>query len=268
MKQLKVVLIVSSLFFFLVAASMCQQFPVWERVLRLYGGKSDQTPVPTMIMGGHMQMSLRGKAQPGDEQRARQIVASARRVLERYADVNLALQDGYKPFHPTGKMGEEVHYSNYRYGRLEQRHVDYDRPGSILYKRTPQGMKAVGVMYTAPQDSTSEQLNAVAPMSIATWHRHVDFCGAPRGLTLEEQFGAHAQFGPQGRIHDEESCKQAGGLWIPVVFGWMTHVYPNANSPDKVWAGMDMHMDAAIDDNAADDHAADDNAVNDKETKK
>jgi hypothetical protein len=27
----------------------------------------------------------------------------------------------------------------------------------------------------------------------------------------------------------------------------MTHVYPNAKSPNEVWAGMDMHMDANTD---------------------
>ena len=185
---------------------MAQQFPLWERLLRYYGGKTDDTPVPSMKMGNHMQMSLKGKPQPGDEQRAQRIVAAARSVVAHYSDVNTALRDGYRPFHPTGKMGEEVHYTNYRYDRLEQRHVNYDHPGSILYKRTPEGMKAVGVMYTAPQDSTPEHLNAVAPLSIATWHRHVDFCGGPRSLPLEEQFGPHAQFGPQGSIHTEEAC--------------------------------------------------------------
>jgi hypothetical protein len=28
----------------------------------------------------------------------------------------------------------------------------------------------------------------------------------------------------------------------------MTHVYPNSKSPNDVWAGMDMHMDAHTDD--------------------
>jgi hypothetical protein len=232
----------------LLGAVAPPQFPLWERLLRYWGGKTDETPVPSMKMGNHMQMSLAGKPQPGDEQRAHAIVASARNVVAHYADVKTALADGYKPFHPTGKMGEEVHYTNYRYTRLSQRHADYDHPGSILYKRTPEGMKAVGVMYTAPQDSTPEQLNAVAPLSIATWHRHVDFCGAPRGLSIEEQFGPHAQFGPLGSIHTEDACVKAGGLWIPVVFGWMTHVYPNATAAKDVWAGMDMHMDANTDD--------------------
>jgi len=160
-----------------------------------------------MKMGNHTQMSLKGKPQPGDKRRAQQIFAAARSVLARYSDVNTALRGGYRPFHPTGELGEEVHYTNYRCNRLEQRHVNYDHPGSILYKRTPEGMKAVGVMYTVPQDSTPEHLNAVAPLSIATWHRHVDFCGGPRSLPLED-----------------------------------------AKSPNDVWAGMDMHMDANTDD--------------------
>jgi len=244
-KSLKVVLLLGLLGS--LSAEMTQQFPLWERLLVHYGGKTDDTPVPSMKMDNHMQMSLQGKPQAGDKERAQRIVAVAGNVVAHYSDVNSALRDGYKPFHPSGKMGEEVHYTSYRYNRLEQRKVNYDHPGSILYKRTPEGMKAVGVMYTAPQDSTPEQLDAVAPLSIATWHRHVDFCGGPRGLRREEQFGPHAKFGPQGSIHTEEACKEARGLWIPVVFGWMTHVYPNAKSPSDVWAGMDMHMDASSD---------------------
>ena len=231
-----------------ITMMLAKQIPLWERLLRYYGGKTDETPVPSMKMGEHMQMSLKGKSQPGDEERAQKIVIVARGVLAHYADVNLAVHGCYKPFHPTGKIGEEVHYTNYRYNRLEQRRVNYEHPGSILYQRTPQRMRAVGVMYTAPQDATPEQLDAVAPLSIATWHRHVDFCGGPRNLPLDRRFGPYAQFGPLGSIHTEDACSKAGGLWIPVVFGWMTHVYPNAKAPNEVWSGMDMAMDANTDD--------------------
>jgi hypothetical protein len=228
----------------LTVVAMAQQFPLWERLLSHYGGKTDDTPVPSMKMGNHMQMSVKGASAPGDEQRAEEIVAHAREVLVRYADVDAALRDGYKPFHPTGRMGEEVHYTNYRFARKEQQRIDYRQPGSILYKRTAQGMKAVGVMYTAPRDSTPEHLNSIAPLSVATWHRHVDFCGGPRTLPLSEQFGPGAQFGPQGSIHTEDACQAAHGLWIPVVFGWMTHVYPADKPP---WAGMDMEMESNTD---------------------
>ena len=106
-KSLKITLLVCLLCS--IASVMGQQFPLWERLLRYYGGKSDDTTVRSMKMGNHMQMSLKGKPQPGDEQRAQRIVAAARSVVAHYSDVNTALQDGYRPFHPTGKLGEEVH---------------------------------------------------------------------------------------------------------------------------------------------------------------
>jgi len=217
-----------------------QGFPLWERILKHYSGKTDETPVPSMKMG-HMQMSLKGDPAPGDNARAAAILAAADGVLSKYRDVKTAVHDGYKPFFPSGRVGEEIHYTNYRNRRKEQQHVDYGRPGSILYKRTPEGLKAVGVMYTAPADATPEQLDAIAPLSLATWHRHVDFCGGPKNLTYVEQFGPNARFGPQGSIHTEEACNAAQGLWIPLVLDWMTHVYPNEQ---QKWGGMDMDMEA------------------------
>jgi hypothetical protein len=224
--------------------AMAQGFPIWERLLAHYSGKSDQTPVPSMKMG-HMQMSLKAETAPGDQERAAQILAAADAVLSRYRDVKTAVRDGYKPFFPTGRMGEEIHYTNYRYRRKEQHTVNFSQPGSILYKRTPEGLEAVGVMYTAPADSSPQQLDAIVPLSIATWHRHVDFCGGPRNLPASEQFGPNARFGPQGSIHTEGDCKAAQGLWIPVVLEWMTHVYPKAQ---EKWGGMDMKTEAGAPD--------------------
>src|SRR5271169_1592124 len=112
-----------------------QEFPLWERLLSHYSGKTDETPVPSMKMGRHMQMSVKGDPAPGDAARATEILAAADAVLSRYRDVKTAVRDGYKPFFPTGRMGEEIHYTNYRYRRKEQQHVDYSQPGSILYKR-------------------------------------------------------------------------------------------------------------------------------------
>ena len=227
-----------------VTIASAQHFPLWERLLKHYSGKTDETPVPSMKMG-HMQMSLKGDPAPGDEARATEILGAADAVLSHYRDVKTALRDGYKPFFPSGRSGEEIHYTNYRYRRKEQQHVDYSRPGSILYKRTEAGLKAIGVMYTAPTDATPQQLDAIAPLSIATWHRHIDFCGGPKTLPFAEQFGPKARFGPQGSIHTEEACSAAQGLWIPVVLEWMTHVYPNEQNK---WGGMDMDMEAGAPD--------------------
>ena len=220
-----------------VTIASAQNFPLWERILKHYSGTTDETAVPSMKMG-HMQMSLKAQAAPGDGARSTEILTAAAAVLSQYRDVKTAIHDGYKPFFPTGKIGEEIHYTNYRFRRLEQQHIDYSRPGSILFKRTADGLKAVGVMYTAPADATPQQLDAIAPLSVATWHRHVDFCGGPKTLPKIDQFGPNAQFGPQGSIHTEEACSAAQGLWIPLVLDWMTHVYPN--EPQQ-WGGM--HMD-------------------------
>src|SRR5580704_3873492 len=84
--------------------SSAQQFPLWERLLSHYSGKTDETPVPSMKMG-HMQMSLKGDPMPDDAARAADILATADAVLIRYRDVNTAVRDGYRPFFPTGRLG-------------------------------------------------------------------------------------------------------------------------------------------------------------------
>jgi hypothetical protein len=49
------------------------------------------------------------------------------------------------------------------------------------------------------------------------------------------------KFGMAGSISTKEACDAAGGKFVPRVFGWMVHVYPN----DKdAWAmGAGMHHD-------------------------
>src|ERR1700761_5357731 len=175
----------SLILFLTICASLAsaQSFPLWERILKHQSGASDDTPVPSMKMG-HMQMSLKAEPKAGDDAKAAQVLAAAAGVISRYSDVKTAVHDGYKPFFPTGKIGEEIHYTNYRYRRLEQRQVDYTHPSSILYKRTAAGLKAVGVMYTASPNVGPQQLDAIAPLSVAAWHRHVDFCGGPKTLPV------------------------------------------------------------------------------------
>jgi hypothetical protein len=48
---------------FLIVA-MAQEFPLWEHLLSHYGGKTDETPVPSMKMGNHMQRSLKSSESP------------------------------------------------------------------------------------------------------------------------------------------------------------------------------------------------------------
>ena len=101
-------------------------------------------------------------------------------------------------------------------------------------------MKAVGVMYTADVRATTEELESRAPLAVAEWHRHIQICGWPTGTARADFDGPNARFGFAGSIHTESACDSAGGYWIPVAFGWMTHVYPNEIDPAKVRLGHSM----------------------------
>jgi len=218
------------------AAAAADSVPLWQRLLRWASGDSSDTPVQTEMMGKHMQMSVRQAARPGDTERAEAILAAARRVLERYRDVADAERAGYRPFAPRGVIGEEVHYTHLWAAGREVRTFDPERPGSILYRRTATGMEAVGVMYTARGDAGPEELDARLPLSIAVWHRHVHFCGWPNGTPRAEFDGPEARFGG-GSIASEADCRAAGGYWVPLAFGWMTHVYPNERDAERIWLG-------------------------------
>lgn len=225
------------------AAGLAQEVPAWQKLLRWVSGPTRETSVPTTMMDRHMQLSRKTAPRPGDAQQAATIVSDARHVLARYANVADAERDGYLAFGATGTMGEEVHYISVRHSGMEARRPDWTQPGALLYRRTPAGMQAVGVMMTAPNDADGAELDRRAPRSIAVWHRHVDFCGEPAGTPRSETEGPTARFGLHGSIHTEAACKAAGGYWIPVAFGWMTHVYPNETDPARVWGGE--HMDPA-----------------------
>jgi hypothetical protein len=216
--------------------------PLWQRVLRWVSGETSDTPVQTHMMGKHMQMSVRQPPQPGDAARAEEIRAAARRVLETYRDVADAEAEGYAPFASSGKLGEEVHYTHSWRAGNEKSAIDLERPGSILYKRTPKGMQAVGVMYTAPGNALPAELDKRVPLSIGVWHRHVHFCGWPRGTPRKDWDGPTARFGFAGSIGDAATCQAAGGYWIPLALGWMTHIYPNETERDKIWIGEQMMM--------------------------
>ena len=49
-----------------------------------------------------------------------------------------------------------------------------------------------------------------------------------------------------GSITTKQGCDEAGGTFLPHVFGWMVHVYPYETDAEKVWSTDD---DAAGHDN-------------------
>ena len=195
----------------------------------------DMTPGHHGAHSHHMFMTTMRRETPEDAQRAQEIVAQLRAGIEKYKDYHVALNDGFKIFLPNLPQ-KEYHFTSYRNGFLEAFTFDPARPTSLLYKKTATGYDLVGAMYTMPKRATEDQLNARVPLSVAMWHLHTNFCMPPRNHLKTADW---TKFGLAGAIDTEDACSEAGGKFHPVIFGWMVHVYPYEDSPDKIFA---MHM--------------------------
>jgi hypothetical protein len=180
----------------------------------------------------HMHMTEPRRQSPGDLQKAQEIAQQLRAGIEKYKDYHVALNEGFRIFHPEIPQAE-YHFTNYGNGFLEAFTFDASRPTSLLYKKTATGYELVGGMYTMPKRATEEQLNERVPLSIATWHLHTNLCMPPKGGRLSADY---SKFGLRGSIATQEACDAAGGVFHPVVFGWMVHVYPHEDTTEKIFA--------------------------------
>ena len=192
-----------------------------------------------MDMGPHMKMTELRPLQEGDQERAERVVDEARKVMAKYQDYHAALNDGFKIFLPNVPQ-KQYHFTNNWYGFEAAFRFNAEHPTSLLYDKTADGYKLAGVMYTAPARATEDELNDRIPLSIAEWHQHVNFCFPPKDRNAE-MWQKNPKFGMAGSISTKDACEAAGGKFVPRVFGWMVHVYPN----DKdVWAmAPGMHHD-------------------------
>jgi hypothetical protein len=176
-------------------------------------------------MANHMCMTPMRAAQPGDEQKAKAVVAQVRTAIEKYKDYKKAVADGYVQANPAVDQ-PQFHFNNEANAKLADSEFDPSRPTSLLYLRTPmQKFKLEGVMFTARPNATEDELNQRIPLSVARWHKHTNFCGAPENK-VKEYFGKNPKFGMFGSIHTREACEAEGGTFMPVVFTWMIHVFP------------------------------------------
>jgi hypothetical protein len=185
-------------------------------------------------MGAHMYMSALRDPQPGDQEKADEVVKQARQALEKYRDYNAALADGFRIFLPNVKQ-PMYHFTNYNYAFGAAFGFDATKPTSLLYEKTGDGYKLIGAMYTAPVRFTEDQLNQRVPLSVAQWHQHVNMCKPPQGQE-REMLGKNPKFGLHGSISTQQECEAAGGTFMPHVFGWMVHVYPWEKTQDEVWS--------------------------------
>ena len=187
-----------------------------------------------MEMGLHMKMTALRPPDAVDRRRADEIVATLREAISEYGDSAAAESHGYRMFLPNVPQ-KMYHFTNWSDAFEATFHFDPARPTSLLYDKTPRGYRLIGAMYTARKNATEEDLDRRIPLSVAQWHAHVNICMAPSGRE-REMLASHARFGLRGSIATESDCADAGGRWVPQLFGWMVHVYPFEKDPAQVWS--------------------------------
>src|SRR5262249_10230041 len=186
-----------------------------------------------MPMNPHMDMTKLRKENRADDKKADEIVDTLRKSIAKYEDYKVALDDGYHIFMP--KLPQpRYHFTSTTYAIKAAFTFDPEHPTSLLYTKEGSGYKLIGAMYTAPKNFTEDQLNERVPLSVAVWHRHVNFCMPKDPKDWHDV--DWKKFGLAGSISTEAACNEAGGRWIPQVFGWMVHVYPFEKDPEKIWA--------------------------------
>src|ERR1700687_947231 len=185
-----------------------------------------------MGMGPHMKMTAPRPRTADDQRRADAIAQTLRGAISKYRDYRVAVAEGFIQYLPNIPQ-PMYHFTNYGHAYQAEFSFDPARPTSLLYKPVPGGFELAGAMYTAPRRFDEAQLDERVPLSIASWHQHVNICLPPKSgyATADWQ-----RFGFKGTIATASECQASGGLFHPVIFGWMVHAYPFEKDPAKIWA--------------------------------
>ncbi len=194
-------------------------------------------------MAKHMAYSRTRPRTPEDSVRAAHVITELRQAIAKYRDVKVAEDDGYKMFGPQIKNQPQYHFTKAGNAFRNQFGFDPARPTSLLYKKNASGQFVlIGAMYTASKRTSEQELDQRVPLSIARWHRHVNWCIPARNQRdrWTETKDGRPVFGPLG-VATKEECNAAGGRFIPQAFGWMVHANVFAgNDLSSIW--NDDHM--------------------------
>jgi len=194
---------------------------------------------PSMeAMSGHVIITPLRPKQPGDDEKSKALVAQLKATIERYKDYRKALADGYFIANPKLRQ-PQYHFMNKANTQEADVHFDASKPTALLYRQTPMlEYKLEGAMYTASPDANEDELNQRIPLSVARWHRHVNFCVAPDDRANDYR-AAHPKFGMFGSINTKEACEAERGIFHPYFFTWMVHVFPYENDFKEVFSMND-----------------------------
>jgi hypothetical protein len=182
----------------------------------------------------HMELTPTRLPTHADSVRATALAAEIKRAIAKYEDTSVAVADGYKMFLPNLKTQKVYHFTNGRHAIGEAFRFDATKPTSILYKRSTDGrLRLVGAMYTMPKNARLARLDDRVPLSVARWHKHVNWCLPKEGEAARwlEQKNGKPVFGPESPVATRAECDAVHGDFHPNLFGWMLHanVYEGSN---------------------------------------
>ncbi len=200
------------------------------------------------IASKHTELSPERRPAPGDSARATKLAGELRQAIEKYKDTAVAEADGYHMFLPGLKNQKIFHFTNNARGFEAAFHFNPSKPTSLLYKRGSDGrLVLVGAMYTMPKNTSPDRLNDRVPLSIARWHKHVNWCMPKKGDDLRwlETRDSHPLFGPESPISTKAECDAVHGDFHPNLFGWMIHANVFEGNDLGTVFGMDHDHAAA-----------------------
>ena len=207
-------------------------------------GQQPHSSADMKAMAAHMEMTPARAPNRADSIRASRIASELRSSIAKYRDVELAVNDGFKQFAPELKNQRVYHFTSYRWAFRNAFRFDPAKPTSLLYSKDDRGnFVLVGAMYTAPKRQSADDLDKRVPLSVAQWHKHVNWCLPSKGNQQRwtETKNGRPIFGPLG-VSTREDCESAGGNFQKEVFGWMVHANVFASDDPKVIWGDDHRM--------------------------
>jgi hypothetical protein len=191
-------------------------------------------PMDTIMMR-HMELTPVRTPTHADSVRAMEVAAELKRAIAKYQDTAVAVVDGYKMFAPKIKNQPVFHFTKSANAIGEVFRFNSEKPTSLLYKRAADGtFHLVGAMYIMPKRARLNQLNDRIPLSIARWHKHVNWCVPKLGEQSRwaEQHQGLPVFGPASPIATKELCDAVHGTFHESPLGWMVHA--------NVYEGTDL----------------------------
>lgn len=191
-----------------------------DHAMGTMGGRMDEN------MMKHMELTPTRPPTRDDSVRATRVVAELKQGIAKYQDTAAAVAAGFKMFLPDLKTQKVFHFTNYGQAFKEAFRFNPAEPTSLLYERRSDGkLHLVGAMYTLGKNASLDRLNDRVPLSIARWHKHVNWCLPKKGdqARWSEQKNGKPLFGPESPVATKAECDAIKGDFHPNVFGWMLH---------------------------------------------